>query len=241
MDLYYDPVVDEHVSSPLGLLAPIWYLVPQRPDVAQTAWEMAVMLTGLDGDDPPTADAPGFLADPGFASLLAMQTAEFDDGAIKERIWAILDGVHEPAVDDDLGEHVYGFGLGEPHPRGQLNARVMAGWACTPGAWSRIFNEPPDERFDEPTVTGVDFPDMALSEARWDSHALHLAVRARNASLAGRRTALSVAGLPVAASPADGAWTLVRPDGTGEPVHVAGETASFELTADGAHHELRPA
>jgi hypothetical protein len=203
--------------------------------VARSAWELAVMLTGLDGDAPPTPEAPGMLADSGFASLLAMQTAEFDDGIVKDRIWAVLDGVHEPAVDADLGEHTYGFGLGEPHPRGQLNARVMAGWACRPGAWSRIFNEPPDGRFDEPTVSGVDFPDVALSEARWDGTALHLAAAARNASLSGSRTSLSVTGLP-----ADGTWTLVRPDGTTGPVDAAAGVAVFDVATDGGHHELRP-
>jgi hypothetical protein len=53
--------------------------------------------------------------------------------------------------------------------------------------------------------------------------------------LAGGRTSLSVTGLP-----ADGTWTLVRPDGTVEPVDVAGGWASFDLTVDGAHQELRP-
>lgn len=235
MDLYYDPVVDEHVASPMGLMAPVWYLAPQRPDVARSAWELAVAFTGLDGDDPPTPDRPGMLADPGFASLLAMQTAEFDDGEVKERLWAVLDGLHEPTVDDDLGEHTYGFGLGEPHPRGQMNARVMAGWACTPGAWSRIFTTPPDGRFDEPTVTGVDFPDVALSEARWDGTVLHLAAQPRNASVAGRRTSVEVTSLP-----SDGSWTLRHPDGTGTPVTVLGGTTTLELTVDGRPTALHP-
>ena len=26
MDLYYDPVVDEHLQTPIGLIAPTWYL-----------------------------------------------------------------------------------------------------------------------------------------------------------------------------------------------------------------------
>ena len=85
MDLYYDPVADEHVSSPMGLMAPVWYLAPQRPDVARSAWELAVGLTGLDGDKPPTIDQPGLLADPAFVSLLALQTGEFDDGHPRNR------------------------------------------------------------------------------------------------------------------------------------------------------------
>ncbi|MEC7778424.1 MAG: hypothetical protein VX885_04320, partial [Actinomycetota bacterium] len=133
MDLYYDPVIDEHVSTPLALMAPVWYLAPQRTDMAKSAWEMAATLTGLFGD----GDLVG-LNDPNLASLLAMQTGDFTDGEAKTRLWEFLDETHEPQWNNDLGEFTFGFGLGEPHPRGQLNARAMAGWVCTPGAWSRI-------------------------------------------------------------------------------------------------------
>ena len=40
MDLYYDPIVDEHVSSPMGLIAPVWYLAPQQREIAESAWAM---------------------------------------------------------------------------------------------------------------------------------------------------------------------------------------------------------
>jgi hypothetical protein len=228
MDLYYDPVVDEHVSSPMGLLAPVWYLAPLRPDVARSAWEMAVALTGLDGD----ADPVG-LEDPGFASLLAMQTSEFDDGRIRERMWAVLDDVHEPTWDHDLGEFTFGFGLGEPHPRGQLNARVMAGWVCQPGAWSQIFAENPIDRFTEPTITGVDFPDVALSEAWWDGAALHLAAQPRNASLSGTCASVRVSGLS-----ADGSWALTSSDGSVTPLDVLAGAADLDLIVDGSRYTL---
>ena len=233
MDLYYDPVVDEHVSSPMGLMAPVWYLAPQRPDVALSAWELAVEITGLSSDKPPTADQPGLLADPAFVSLLALQTGEFDDGLVRDRIWEVIDGIHEPTSDNDLGEFTYGFGLDEPHPRGQLNARTMAGWVCTPGAWSRIFNAGPGHRFTDPTVGGVDFPDVALSEARWDSPVLYLAAQPRSPSVAGRRNAIRVTALPI-----DGSWTLLRPDGTSEVVDVTGGGATLEIVVDGGGHQL---
>ena len=36
LDLYYDPVVDEHVGrGPIGIIAPTWYFAPQRPEIAQ--------------------------------------------------------------------------------------------------------------------------------------------------------------------------------------------------------------
>ena len=50
MDLYYDPVVDEHLQSPVGLIAPTWYLAPQRREVAETAWKFGAAALGLLGD-----------------------------------------------------------------------------------------------------------------------------------------------------------------------------------------------
>jgi hypothetical protein len=54
----------------------------------------------------------------------------------------------------------------------------MAARACTAGAWARIFNQPNLSKFDEPTFVGVDFPAVALSEARWDPGRGELRVRA---------------------------------------------------------------
>lgn len=228
MDLYYDPVVDEHVSSPMGLMAPVWYLAPQRPDIARSAWELAIQLTGLDG----TAEPSG-LNDPGFASLLAMQTGEFDDGSVRERLWQALDKTHQPTWDRDRGEFTFGFGLDEPHPRGQLNARAMAGWVCTPGAWSRIFTGTSDSRFSQPTICGVDFPDVALSEARWDGSALYLAAQPRNSSMTNTRTSIQIEALPPNRS-----WTLVRPDGSTQMIEPA-TTTQLEVTVDGGRYEIR--
>ena len=229
MDLYYDPVIDEHVSTPLALMAPVWYLAPQRNDIAKSAWEMAATLTGLFGD----GDLIG-LDDPNLASLLAMQTGDFTDGEAKARLWEYLDETHEPQWDHDLGEFTFGFGLGEPHPRGQLNARAMAGWVCTPGAWSRIFNGPNLGKFDGPTVSGLDFPRVAMSEARWDDAVLHLAAHAQNSSVANTWTSIHVEGLP-----SDDGWSLVRPDGVATPVEMSAGTGKLDLVVDSGHYELR--
>ena len=229
MDLYYDPVIDEHVSTPLALMAPVWYLAPQRTDMAKSAWEMAATLTGLFGD----GDLVG-LNDPNLASLLAMQTGDFTDGEAKTRLWEFLDETHEPQWNNDLGEFTFGFGLGEPHPRGQLNARAMAGWVCTPGAWSRIFNNPNLEKFGGPTVSGLDFPRVAMSEAWWDGAVLHLTAHAQNSSVANTQTSIHVEGLP-----SDDGWGLVRPTGGTMPIAVSGGASQLELVVNGGHYELR--
>jgi len=229
MDLYYDPVIDEHVSTPLALMAPVWYLAPQRTDMAKSAWEMAATLTGLFGD----GDLVG-LNDPNLASLLAMQTGDFTDGEAKTRLWEFLDETHEPQWNNDLGEFTFGFGLGEPHPRGQLNARAMAGWVCTPGAWSRIFNNPNLEKFDGPTVSGLDFPRVAMSEAWWDGAVLHLTAHAQNSSVANTQTSIHVEGLP-----SDDGWGLVQPTGGTTPIAVSTGASQLELVVNGGHYELR--
>ena len=229
MDLYYDPVIDEHVSTPLALMAPVWYLAPQRTDMAKSAWEMAATLTGLFGD----GDLVG-LDDPNLASLLAMQTGDFTDGEAKTRLWEFLDETHEPQWNNDLGEFTFGFGLGEPHPRGQLNARAMAGWVCTPGAWSRIFNNPNLEKFDGPTVSGLDFPRVAMSEAWWDGAVLHLTAHAQNSSVANTQTSIHVEGLP-----SDDGWGLVQPTGGTTPIAVSTGASQLELVVNGGHYELR--
>ncbi|MDG2428439.1 MAG: hypothetical protein P8M16_08435 [Acidimicrobiales bacterium] len=229
MDLYYDPVIDEHVANPLGLMAPVWYLAPQRPKVARSAWELAVMLTGLDGEGDPAG-----LNDPAFISLLAMQTGEFDNGRVQDRLWEVLDDIHEPNWDPNTGEFTFGFGLGEPYPRGQLNARAMAGWVCTPGAWSKLFDACSNDRFTEPTVSGVDFPNTALSEAQWDGDALHVAAQARNESLVDSPTSVRITALP-----ADGPWILVQPDDSKVPIEIVSGETTVELRADGRRRTLR--
>ena len=52
----------------------------------------------------------------------------------------------------------WGFGLGEPVPRGQLNGVIMMAEVGEPGAWSRVFNGPNVTKFEDPTVVGVDYP-----------------------------------------------------------------------------------
>ena len=123
---------------------------------------------------------------------------------------------------------------GELHEN--LNAMAMAGWVFTPGAWHRIFNEPNLTKFNEPTVSGIDFPRVAMSEARWDGVSLHLAAHPQNASVAGTRTPVQITGI----SEAEG-WVLTRPDGTTEPIEKSPSSLEFdlELVVDGSHYQLR--
>ena len=176
-------------------------------------------------------DGPiGGLADPTAGPMLLQLAGEFATPEVKARVWDAADDQAEPDWDPALGEFTLGFGLDEPHPRGQLNARAMAGWVCRPGAWSAIFNEPDLHKFDEPTASGVDFPRVALSEARWDGNALHLAAHPQNDAVRGTTTEVTVTGLP-----SDGSWSI-----GGRSVDVIDGSTVVTLVADDKLVELRP-
>jgi hypothetical protein len=103
----------------------------------------------------------------------------------------------------------------------------MAGWVCTEGAWSRIFNAPNLAKFDQPTVEGVDFPRVALSEARWDGSALHLAAHPQNAAADGSRTTLKLTNV----DSTDG-WVMTRVDGETVALSAQGDHVALELEVD---------
>jgi hypothetical protein len=152
---------------------------------------------------------------------------EFIDQASKERLWELAAASIQPNFDRETGEFTLGFGLDEPHPRGQWNARAMAGWVCTQGAWSDLFNKPNLSKFEEPTVIDVDFPQVALSEARWDGSALHLAVQACNASSEGARTRMKLTNIDTTEG-----WTIRFPSGETAALNVSDKDLHIELIAD---------
>ena len=210
---------------------PAWYFAPQRREVAAAGWKLAAAINGVSGDGPISG-----LDEPDSATMLLQIAGEFADPETKQRIWEAAEEHIEPTWDRDTGEFTLGFKLNEPHPRGQLNARAMAGWVCTEGAWARVFNEPNLRKFDEPTVMGVDFPRVALSEARWDGEALHLAAHPQNAGVHGTTTILRIANV----ASTDG-WIMTRPNG--EKIALSGKDdhVNVELIVDNRVSVIRPA
>jgi hypothetical protein len=53
----------------------------------------------------------------------------------------------------------------------------MVSEVAGPGAWWRLFNEPNLKKFEEPTVYGVDYPRMGLSQAYYDRQQRTLVLR----------------------------------------------------------------
>ena len=204
------------------MVAPTWYFAPQRPAVAKAGWKTAALANGIIGNGPITG-----LNQPPKATMLLQFAGEFSDAQTKSLIWTAADEYVEPTWDRDAGEFTLGFGLNEPYPRGQMNARAMAGWVCTPGAWARIFNEPNLEKFNEPTVEGVDFPRVALSEARWDGAALHLAAHPQNAGCEGMSTSVRITNIASTSG-----WIMIRANGETVALSAEGDEVTAELLVD---------
>jgi hypothetical protein len=224
IDLYYDPVVDEHVGreGPSGIIAPAWYFAPQKPEVAMAGWKTIAAFSGVLDDGP-----LNILDNPGNVVPLLQLSGEFAEPDVKKRIWDAAEEYLEPTWNDETGEFTLGLGLNETHPRGQLNARLMAGWVCTEGAWSQIFNQPNLNKFDEPTIEGVDFPLIALSEARWDGTELHLAAHPQNAKVAGTKTVVKLTNVE-----STNDWVMILPNGNKQLLADKHEYVEVELVAD---------
>jgi len=75
-----------------------------------------------------------------------------------------------------------------------MNATMMVGEAGSEGAWSRIFNEPNLKKFEQPTVVGVDFPNLGISEAVYDevTRTLHITTDVGDSNAIGQPTAFRI-------------------------------------------------
>ena len=63
----------------------------------------------------------------------------------------------------------------------------------SPGAWTRVSEAPLSKQ--PGLVEGVDFPTLALAEARWEDDALHLRLHPQSDEVLGRPTRFRIAGL----------------------------------------------
>ncbi len=172
LTMYYDPLVNYHHRVGLGGgLALMFQLVPQGRDEARRLFEAAAEQIGWTTLEPVreiTRDRTT-LADTPQGTLLGLILArEFGHDAVYAKLKAHAEAHYEPTWHPDTGEFTWGFGLHEPHPRGQFNAAMMTAEAGSEGAWWRVCNAPNLRKFTDPTVHGVDFPNVCLSQAWYD-------------------------------------------------------------------------
>jgi hypothetical protein len=107
------------------------------------------------------------------AHLLAQ---EFGEDGLSAKLAEFSDARFGPTWDVATAEFTWRFGLDEEHPRGQLNATAAMAEAGGPDAWWGIVNRPNRKKLAEPTVHGVDFPKVCLSQAVYDPSAAQLII-----------------------------------------------------------------
>ncbi len=187
MTLYYDPLLDVHQRLPAftGVMNTI-YLAPQVPDDTRRLFDAALDQAGiLHGDGP----ALGFNERTTTIALLVARNWGLDD--LSARLQAGCEANYQPTWSGD--EFWWGFGLDEPHPRGQWNALLAAAEATTTGAWTRFANE--YTPYTGPELRDVDLDVIGIRQADWVDGCLLISTVAASATTQGSATRIRITGL----------------------------------------------
>lgn len=229
---YYDPIIGHtQWQQPFGALPVCFYLAPQEPVFAEFLYHGAVTSLGWNDPKKPIVQIPEARR-----MTVALAVArEFGDDVTRARLESYAEEHFEPRFFGD-GEFGFWFKLGEPWPRGQLSASAMVAEVGKPGAWTQLFRHPNLRKFLQPTVEGVDYPTLGVTQAWNDLSAgvLHIATYAGDSARAGQATSFRVRGIPDTARVevrCDGApytaWRVNSVDAI--TIETTCETRSFEV------------
>jgi len=213
MTLYYDPVENFHVPGGIGgSLNSAHLMLPQDAELGTMIYEAAVNAGGWrtsTGALPPNTNA----------LILAK---ELGDAAVAERFQAAVDRAMEPrAFGAQQEQFGFFFNNAEAYPRGQGSAMAMAAEVAAPGDWSRAFEAPHLDKYTAPTVEGIDFPALGVSQA-WNNPATGVLVVTTYAAAPDRRGA-------------ETSWRVVNlPSTSGLTLRLNGQPFTrFEVTGPG--------
>lgn len=191
---YYDPLVDYKSNMPPeNGLNIAFSLVPQQRELATRIYDAAANALGWRN---PRSQVR--------ASIYGLIVArELGDHSVVTALAAAAERESEPRFFGD-GDERFGwfFRFKEAYPRGQLSALMMVGEVGDAGSWSRAFEAPHRDKFEEPTVQGIDFPSLGVYQA-WNDAAtatLHVGTYAAAADQRSRETRFEVVNLPDAAN-----------------------------------------
>ena len=124
---------------------------------------------------------------------------ELGDHTSLARLRAAAEREYDPRFFGD-GNEMFGwwFGLNEAFPRGQRSASMMVAEVGDGDAWNRAFEAPHLDKYEAPTVEGVDFPALGIYQAWNDtaSGALHVGTYAAAPDRRGTETRWRVTNLP---------------------------------------------
>jgi hypothetical protein len=209
------------------------YLYPQDKELGTLLYESAARQLGWSDPKKPLIE---FHPDPRWALIMLLMARELGDQVTGERLRTLAERDYEPRFFGD-GDDYFGwfFNNGEEWPRGQISALAMMGEVGAPGAWTRVFDRPNLTKFDEPTVEGVEFPELGVAQAWNDASAGALWVETYPATTAarGKKTTWRVTNLPAAAS------VSIHCDGSEFAAWRAVGAGAIEVESDVDHHTFR--
>jgi hypothetical protein len=191
---YYDPVEKFHfgASAAAGLNS-AHLMQPQNPELGRLLYEGAANTFGWrNGTGDVRANSTGLV-----------MAKELGDDVAYERLRAAAEREYEPKF---FGEHQEQFGWffnnKEGFPRGQGSAMLIAAEIAGPGDWTRAFEAPHLGKYTAPTVEGIEFPSLGVSQA-WNDRAtgmLHVVTYLAAPDRRGVATKWRVTNLPSSSS-----------------------------------------
>ena len=187
---YYDPIVNHKANGGPGAgVGVAFLLLPQDRETATLLYESAANALGW--NDPSVeirASTTG-----------TVMARELGDHTSLARLRAAAEREYDPRFFGERNEKFgWWFGLNEAYPRGQSSASMMVSEVGDGDAWNRAFDAPHLDKFDAPTVEGVDFPALGIYQA-WndvESGALHVGTYAAAPERRGGGTSWRVTNLP---------------------------------------------
>jgi len=236
--LYYDPVQEAMCavpgpSSAISALVVTPYLMPQDPEFTTQLYELALRSLGWSDPKKPVLQ---LLGDPRGLSIALFIANELGDEETIARLRAVAERDFEPRFFGPDGDSFgWWFGFGEEYPRGQPGALLALSEIGTRGSWRAAFEPHPDDRFNEPTLEGVDYPTLGIAQARNDRAEQTLIVESYAATSAdrGRPTTVRVAQLQ------DPARVTVTCDGQDFTRWRQLDIGRIELDVEVANHVYR--
>ena len=175
---YYDRDIPYCMSEPhqqLGpfFIGPAMQLLPVEPAFATRIYEGMIKNFGRVDDDglhivwPPAVVGTDDRIDPASTSGALTYAREIGDVERAEALeqWMNTRG----GATYDNGEFYFTYGLEEEWPRGIPNAWATLGYIGGAGSLRRTYNELNLEKFSQPTLEGVDYPGVNVSQASYDA------------------------------------------------------------------------
>ena len=154
---YYDPIEKFHSGGGVaGGLMTAHLLQPQNPALGRLLYDAAANALGWRNPaGNVTANTTGLV-----------MAKEMGDEVAYGRLREAAERQYDPRT---FGEHQEMFGWffnnSEAFPRGQGSAMLMAAEIAGPGDWTRAFEAPHLDKYAAPTVEGIEFPSLGVSQA----------------------------------------------------------------------------